>query len=215
MPAARRPARGFRQGNLAVHGQHLPRRPERAARCVDSTDTRSSTSASRCTTASPACAATSSARSKLTDSTRYGLLGKGGVLMASAYPNRTSPVLRGAFVLERIIGRAAAAAAAGCRGAARNQCATRSRPPCASCSRCTARSRSASSCHASIDPIGFVLEGFDATGKARTIDRFARTDIDTMGKLPDGTIVRNPDELRSGADGGSGAPSCRTSPSDC
>ncbi len=46
-------------------------------------------------------------------------------------------------------------------------------------------------------PIGFVLEGFDATGKARRIDRFARTEIDTLGELPDGTMVRNPDELRA------------------
>jgi hypothetical protein len=53
------------------------------------------------------------------------------------------------------------------------------------------------SCHAAIDPIGFVLEGFDATGKARSMDRFARTDIDTLGTLPDGTIVRNPNELRA------------------
>ena len=41
---------------------------------------------------------------KLADSNRFGLLGKGGVLMASSYPNRTSPVLRGAYVLERIMG---------------------------------------------------------------------------------------------------------------
>jgi hypothetical protein len=52
------------------------------------------------------------------------------------------------------------------------------------------------SCHAAMDPIGFVLEGFDATGKARRIDRFSRTEIDMLGELPDGTLVRNPDELR-------------------
>jgi hypothetical protein len=53
------------------------------------------------------------------------------------------------------------------------------------------------SCHAAIDPIGFTLEGFDATGKARRIDRFARVEIDTMGELPDGTKVRNVEELRT------------------
>jgi hypothetical protein len=52
------------------------------------------------------------------------------------------------------------------------------------------------SCHAAIDPIGFTLEGFDATGKKRRIDRFARTEIDSLGKLPDGTVVSNPVELR-------------------
>jgi hypothetical protein len=124
------------------------------------------------------------------------LLGKGGVLMTSAYPNRTSPVLRGAYVLERIIGSPPPipppAVEALPATNAQNKPATvralleqhRQKPQCFSC-------------HAAIDPIGFVLEGFDATGKARRIDRFARTEIDMMGELPDGTIVRNPDELRA------------------
>jgi mono/diheme cytochrome c family protein len=133
---------------------------------------------------------------KLEDSSRWGLLGKGGVLMTSAYPNRTSPVLRGAYVLERIIGSpppipppAVEALPATTKD---NKPATvralleshRQKPQCFSC-------------HAAIDPIGFVLEGFDATGKSRRIDRFARTEIDMLGELPDGTKVRNPDELRA------------------
>jgi len=133
---------------------------------------------------------------KLEDSSRFGLLGKGGVLMASAYPNRTSPVLRGAYVLERIIGSPPPVPPPAVEALpatnAQNKPATvrelleahRAKPQCFSC-------------HAAIDPIGFVLEGFDATGKARRIDRFARTEIDMLGKLPDGTIVRNPDELRA------------------
>jgi hypothetical protein len=133
---------------------------------------------------------------KLEDSSRFGLLGKGGVLMASAYPNRTSPVLRGAYVLERIMGAPIPipppAVEALPATTADNKPATvrellethRQKPQCFSC-------------HAAIDPIGFVLEGFDATGKSRRIDRFARAEIDMLGKLPDGTIVRNPDELRT------------------
>jgi mono/diheme cytochrome c family protein len=132
---------------------------------------------------------------KLEDSTRWGLLGKGGVLMASSYPNRTSPVLRGAYVLERILGTPPPipppAVEALPETNAQNKPATvrellevhRQKPQCYSC-------------HAAIDPIGFVLEGFDATGKKRHIDRFARTEIDTLGQLPDGTVVRDPDELR-------------------
>jgi hypothetical protein len=132
---------------------------------------------------------------KLTDSSRWGLLGKGGVLMTSAYPNRTSPVLRGAYVLERIMGTPPPlpppAVEALPEKNAENKPATvrerlelhRQKPQCRSC-------------HTAIDPLGFVLEGFDATGKARSIDRFARTEIDTLGKLPDGTVVRNPDDLR-------------------
>ena len=132
---------------------------------------------------------------KLADSTRWGLLGKGGVLMSSAYPNRTSPVLRGAYVLERIMGSPPPTPPPAVPTLADNQPGKkattvrerledhRKKPQCFSC-------------HAAIDPIGFVLEGFDATGKARRIDRFARTEIDMLGKLPDGTVVRNPNELR-------------------
>jgi Protein of unknown function (DUF1592)/Protein of unknown function (DUF1588)/Protein of unknown function (DUF1587)/Protein of unknown function (DUF1585)/Protein of unknown function (DUF1595) len=135
-------------------------------------------------------------RVKLDDSKRWGLLGKGGVLMASAYPNRTSPVLRGAYVLERIMGSppplpppaveslpetVTGKAAATVRERLEMH---RAKPQC-------------HSCHAAIDPLGFVLEGFDATGKARTMDRFARTAIDTLGELPDGTTVRTPDDLRA------------------
>ncbi|MET0310632.1 MAG: DUF1592 domain-containing protein [Burkholderiaceae bacterium] len=133
---------------------------------------------------------------KLANSARFGLLGKGGVLMTSSYPNRTSPVLRGAYVLERIIGAPIPvpppAVEALPAATADNKPATvrallelhRDKPGCFSC-------------HAAIDPIGFVLEGFDATGKERRIDRFARTEIDMLGKLPDGTVVSNADELRA------------------
>ena len=133
---------------------------------------------------------------ELKDTNRYGLLGKGGVLSVSAYPNRTSPVLRGAFVLERIIGapppipppavEALPAVNADKKPATVRELLEthRQKPQCFSC-------------HASIDPIGFVLEGFDATGKTRSMDRFARAEIDTLGQLPDGTIVRNPEELRA------------------
>ncbi len=133
---------------------------------------------------------------KLDDSSRWGLLGKGGVLMTSAYPNRTSPVLRGAYVLERILGTPPplpppavealpATNAQNMPATVRERLEThRQKPQC-------------KSCHSAIDPIGFTLEGFDATGKARSIDRFARAEIDTLGELPDGTKVRNVNELRN------------------
>lgn len=133
---------------------------------------------------------------RLEDSSRWGLLGKGGVLMASSYPNRTSPVLRGAYVLERLMGTPPPTPPPAVPALAENQPGKkavtvrerleehRKKPQCYSC-------------HAAIDPIGFTLEGFDAVGKARRIDRFARTEIDSLGKLPDGTIVKNPQELRA------------------
>jgi len=115
--------------------------------------------------------------------------------MASAYPNRTSPVLRGAYVLERILGTPpplpppaveALPETVGQKAATVRERLElhRQKPQC-------------HSCHSAIDPLGFTLEGFDATGKARRIDRFARTEIDTRGELPDGTKVSNPDELRN------------------
>jgi hypothetical protein len=133
---------------------------------------------------------------ELKDSTRWGLLGKGGVLMVSSYPNRTSPVLRGNYVLERIMGTpppipppGVAPLEQSASGAkkvmtVREMLEThRQKPQCFSC-------------HVALDPLGFVLEGFDAVGKKRPMDRYARTQIDTLGTLPDGTIVRNPDDLR-------------------
>ncbi len=133
---------------------------------------------------------------KLDDSKRWGLLGKGGVLMASSYPNRTSPVLRGAYVLERILGTPPPTPPPAVPALTENQPGKKAT---------TVRERleehrrkpQCFSCHSAIDPIGFTLEGFDAVGKERRIDRFARTEIDSIGKLPDGTIVRNPDELRA------------------
>jgi hypothetical protein len=52
-------------------------------------------------------------------------------------------------------------------------------------------------CHSVMDPLGFALENFDATGRWRDRDRFANAAIDASGKLPDGTAVNNPDDLRN------------------
>jgi hypothetical protein len=53
------------------------------------------------------------------------------------------------------------------------------------------------SCHAVMDPLGFALENFDATGIWRDRDRYAGTGIDASGVLPDGTPVDGPDDLRA------------------
>ena len=136
-------------------------------------------------------------RVTLEDSTRWGLLGKGAVLMAAAYPNRTSPVLRGAFVLEHIMGIPPATPPPNVESLPEDDLGTtkaltvrelmakhRSSPACFSC-------------HAVMDPLGFALENFDATGAWRDIDRFAGTPIDASGELPDGTAIEGPDDLRA------------------
>ncbi len=134
-------------------------------------------------------------RVPLSDSKRFGLLGKGAVLMLTSYPNRTAPVLRGAFVLERLMGTPPAAPPPNVGALEENQegkkaltvremmAAHRSSPRCRGC-------------HGVLDPLGFALENFDAVGQYRARDRFAGTAIDSVGELPDGTVLNGPDDLR-------------------
>ena len=131
----------------------------------------------------------------LTQSARFGLLGKGGVLMLTSYPDRTAPVLRGAWILERIsgtppgtpppnVGNLKEAAAGEKPKTLRARMEMHSTNP-----RCHA-------CHGVMDPLGFALENFDAVGQYREMDRYTRDMLDTAGKLPDGTVVKGPDDLR-------------------
>jgi hypothetical protein len=134
-------------------------------------------------------------RVQLKDSARFGLLGKGAVLMVTSYPNRTAPVLRGAFILERIWGTPPAAPPPNVGDLKENKegqkaltvremmAAHRGNPTC-------------NGCHGVMDPLGFALENFDAVGQFRKVDRFAGTGIDTSGELPDGTKLGGPDDLR-------------------
>ena len=135
-------------------------------------------------------------RVELTDSARYGLLGKGGVLMLTSYPNRTAPVLRGAWILENITGTPPTPPPPNVEAFKENEAAKPGR---------TVRELMAAhsqkpnchACHGVLDPLGFALENFDATGRYRTLDRFTRGIIDASGKLPDGTELKGPDDLRA------------------
>jgi len=135
-------------------------------------------------------------RVELAQSSRWGLLGKGAVLMAAAYPNRTSPVLRGAFILKHIQGVPPATPPQNVPTLDEKDIGTtkaltvrqmiakhRTNPTCASC-------------HAVMDPLGLALENFDATGMWRDRDRYAGAAIDASGELPDGTPITGPDDLR-------------------
>ncbi len=129
-------------------------------------------------------------------SARRGLLGKGGVLMLTSYPNRTAPVLRGAWILERIsgtppgtpppnVGNLPEKVPGKAKATFRELNEQHSQNP-----RCYA-------CHGVMDPLGFALENFDAVGQYREMDRVTRDILDTAGKLPDGTLVKGPDDLRN------------------
>ena len=134
-------------------------------------------------------------RVELQQSVRYGLLGKGAILMLTSYPTRTAPVLRGEWILDNIVGTPPAAPPPAVPTLKENEAGKtfhtvrelmeshRSKPSCFAC-------------HGVLDPLGFALENFDATGKYRTLDRDTRAAIDASGKLPDGTQITGPDDLR-------------------
>ncbi|MES1258213.1 MAG: DUF1592 domain-containing protein [Acidobacteriota bacterium] len=128
------------------------------------------------------------------DSHRGGLLGMSAVLAVSSYPYRTSPVLRGKWVLDSILGTpplppppnvpALEEHTAGAQPKTMRERLAQHRkdPVCASC-------------HSSIDPLGFALEDYDALGQWRTQD--AGKPIDDSGELPDGTKFQGPDQLKA------------------
>jgi len=131
-------------------------------------------------------------RVAITDPNRRGLLGQGTVLLVTSYPNRTSVVQRGKWVLENLLGTPPPpppanipdlkAAPNGKVLTMRDQMQVhRANPVCAAC-------------HSRMDPIGFALENYDGTGKWR--DEDAGGKIDVSGKLPDGTVFQGPAGLR-------------------
>jgi mono/diheme cytochrome c family protein len=136
-------------------------------------------------------------RVELKDSARWGLLGKGAILMAAAYPNRTSPVLRGAFILKYIEGVPPATPPPNVPTLDEKDIGTTKALTVREMIAKHRASPTCSSCHAVMDPLGFALENFDATGKWRDRDRFAGTMIDSSGELPDGTPLKGPDDLRN------------------
>ncbi|MEP7353865.1 MAG: DUF1592 domain-containing protein [Acidobacteriota bacterium] len=135
-------------------------------------------------------------RVTLTDPNRFGLLGKGAVLMVTAYPNRTSPVLRGAYILEKLLGTPPSPPPPNVEAFKENKEGEtpktireimethRANPTC-------------NACHGVMDPLGFSLENFDTIGTFRAMDKFTRSKIDTSGKLVDGTPVNGPTDLRN------------------
>ena len=132
-------------------------------------------------------------RVQLTDPRRAGLLGHGSVLTVTSYATRTSPVVRGKYLLDNILGAPPPPPPPNVpdlpeRGDDGEPASIRERmeqhranPVCASC-------------HTRMDPLGFALENFDAIGQWRTVD--GTSAIDASGVLPDGTTFAGPDEFR-------------------
>ncbi|HEX5229480.1 MAG TPA: DUF1588 domain-containing protein, partial [Bryobacteraceae bacterium] len=133
-------------------------------------------------------------RVTLTDPNRFGLLGKASVLAVTSYTTRTSPTIRGKWLLENILDAPPPAPPPNVPSlessnkdgkplSVRQMLELhRANPVCASC-------------HARMDPLGLSLENFDAIGQWRTTD--AGQAIDASGVLLDGTKVDGPRELRA------------------
>ncbi|HEU4619320.1 MAG TPA: DUF1592 domain-containing protein [Gammaproteobacteria bacterium] len=134
-------------------------------------------------------------RVQLTDESRYGLLGKGAIEMMTAYPNRTSPVLRGAWILERILGSPPPEPPPQVPTLKENR---RGETPKTLRERMEQHRANPTcfACHGVMDPLGFALENFSAVGQYRTDDPDTHTPIDASGVLPDGTPVKGPEDLR-------------------
>jgi mono/diheme cytochrome c family protein len=135
-------------------------------------------------------------RVDLKDSARWGLLGKGAILMSAAYPNRTSPVLRGKFILSYIEGVPPPNPPPNVPTLNDKDIGTTKALTVRELMAKHRASPTCSSCHSIMDPLGFALENFDAVGMWRDKDRFANTVIDSAGELPDGTKINGPDDLR-------------------
>jgi hypothetical protein len=134
-------------------------------------------------------------RVTLANKARYGLLGKGAILMLTAYPNRTSPVLRGAWILDRLLGTPPSDPPLNVPSLPENR---RGQPAKTLRARLEQHRAQAScfACHGVMDPLGLALENFNAVGQFRANDPDTQTPIDTVGQLPDGTTISGPDDLR-------------------
>lgn len=133
---------------------------------------------------------------RLADPNRGGVLGMPGILAATSFPNRTSPVKRGVWVLEQVLGQQVPAAPPDVPALDKQDPAAvknltlrqrtelhRTNPVCANC-------------HRILDPIGFGLEKFDAIGRWRERDHNGQP-IDSAGELPGDQRFAGPADLKA------------------
>jgi mono/diheme cytochrome c family protein len=135
-------------------------------------------------------------RVTLTDKERFGLLGKAAVLMRTSYADRTSPVLRGAWVLDKLMGTPPTPPPP---DTATDLSQKAGEPPKTVRVRLELHRDKATCkmCHGVIDPTGLALENFDAIGAWRTIDGQAKAPIDASTVLPSGVAINGVVELRA------------------
>jgi mono/diheme cytochrome c family protein len=132
----------------------------------------------------------------LAEKERWGLLGKAAVLMRTSYGDRTSPVLRGAWVLDKLLGTPPTPPPP---NTATDLSQKAGETPKTVRARLEQHRDKAScrQCHGVIDPTGLALENFDAVGAFRTVDRQANAPIDANTVLPNGVPINGVVELRA------------------
>jgi len=134
-------------------------------------------------------------RVTLKDENRWGLLGKGAVQLRTSYSDRTSPVLRGEYVLDRILGTPPTPPPPGVNT---DLSVHEGQPPATVRARLEAHraNPTCKGCHGVMDPYGLAMENFDVTGKWRVVDAQAKAPIDPTAELDSGIVLHGPPDLR-------------------
>ena len=127
-------------------------------------------------------------------SPRRGLLGHGSLLTVTSVANRTSPVLRGQWLVENLLGAAVPPPPPGVEVDLSDESAPHEAKTLRQRMQRHRRDSVCASCHGLIDPFGFALENFDLVGRWRDVD--AGEPIDASAVLVDGTVVDGPADLR-------------------
>lgn len=133
---------------------------------------------------------------KLTDANRGGILGMPGVLATTSFPNRTSAVKRGVWVLEQVLGEHVPPAPANVPALEKQDQKKVANLTLRQRTELHRTNAVCANCHKILDPIGFGLENFDAIGRWRDKDDTGGA-IDAAGELPGGKRFTSPKELKA------------------
>jgi hypothetical protein len=117
--------------------------------------------------------------------------------MVSSYPNRTAPVLRGAWILDNITGTPPTPPPPNVEALQEGGIGKEGAKTIRELMAAHSANKTCHACHGVLDPLGLALENFDGVGRWRDKDRFAGTPIDASANLPDGTAINGPNDLRN------------------